>query len=60
MGVGILINTLCNCKILEYQEIIVGRKQLKQLEIEGKPINIFNINAPNSDDINLFCTLETN
>jgi len=58
LGVGILINTACKCKILEYQEIIVGRMQRIQLDIESKIINIFNIYAPNSDDI--LCTLETN
>jgi len=43
LGVGILINAACICKILEYQEIIVGRMQRIQLDIEGKIINIFNI-----------------
>jgi exonuclease III len=58
LGVG--INTSCNCKILEYQEIIVGRMQRIKLEIEEKVINIFNVYAPNNDDINFFNILETN
>lgn len=60
LGVGIFINTSCNCKILEYQEVIVGRMQRIKLEIEEKVINIFNVYAPNNDDINFFNILETN
>ena len=60
LGVGILINKSCNCKVLQYQEIIVGRMQRIQLEIEDKVLNIFNIYAPNNDDINFFNILETN
>jgi len=33
LDVGIPINTSCNCKVLEYQEIIVGRIQRIQIEI---------------------------
>jgi exonuclease III len=60
LGVGIFINTSCNCKILEFQEIIVGIIQRIKVEIEGKVINIFNVYAPNNDDINFFNILETN
>jgi len=60
LGVGILINTSCNCKVLEYQEIIAGRMQRIQIEIEEKILNIFNIYAPNNDTIHFFNTLETN
>ena len=60
LGVGILINTSCNCKVLEYQEIIIGRMQRIQIEIEEKILNIFNIYAPNNDNIQFFNTLETN
>ena len=54
LGVGILINASCNCKILEYQEIVVGRIQRIQLKIEEKVLNIFNIYALNNDDIKFF------
>jgi len=43
LGVGILINTSCNCKVLEYQEIIVRRMQRIQIEIEENIVNMFNI-----------------
>ena len=59
LGVGILINKSCNCKVLQYQEIIVGRMQRIQLEIEDKVLNIFNIYAPNNGDISFFNILET-
>ena len=60
LGAGILISSTCNCKVLEYQEIIVGRMQRIQLEIEERIFNIFNIYAPNNDDVTFFNTLETN
>jgi len=51
LDVGILINTSCNCKVLEYQEIILDSMQRIQIEIEENILNIFNIYLLNNDDI---------
>ena len=60
LGVGIFINKTCNCKVIEYQEIIIGRMQRIQLQIDDNIINLFNVYGPNIDDVKFFDTLESN
>ena len=57
-GVGILINKSCNCDIIEYKEIIVGRMQLIKLHISDSNVILINLYAPNNDDVNFYNSLE--
>ena len=57
-GIAILINDNFNCKIINYEEIIQGRLQSLELEINEHTVTIINIYGPNTDDVSLFNKLD--
>ena len=57
-GIAILINDNFNCKIINYEEIIQGRLQSLEIEINEHTVTIINIYGPNTDDVSLFNKLD--
>lgn len=57
-GVAILINPSLSCSGLTYREILTGRLQALELEINGKEFVLLNVYGPNADDVLYFKTLE--
>jgi exonuclease III len=50
-GIAILINSNCSYKIHKYQDIIQGRLQVLDIEINDKLLTIVNIYGSNKDDV---------
>ena len=54
-----MINKNENVQVVKHTEIIVGRMQSLELNINDKHIMILNVYGPNNDDVHFFETLET-
>ena len=46
------------CKIINYKDVISGRLQILETEIDEKLFTIINLYGPNKDEISLFETLD--
>ena len=57
-GIGILLRPDSPVKILSHTEIIVGRIQKVEAEINNQRFNLFNIYGPNDDDAVFFDILD--
>ena len=53
-GVGILINPKLSFSIKQHREIIIGRLQALELNIEECDVIILNMYGPNVDSVNHF------
>ena len=53
-GVCILINPSVDSSILNYEDIVPGRLQALEMNIDNKTVTILNIYGPNEDNISLF------
>ena len=58
-GLGILINPKLSFSIKQHSEIIIGRLQALELNIEERDIVILNMYGPNTDFVNHFVILGT-
>ena len=56
-GIGILFRSDFPVKIISHKEIIIGRMQLAQVEINDHQYNLFNVYGPNDDDETFYRTL---
>lgn len=57
-GVGILLNINVDYNILQYQEIVEGRLQLLEIEINGNRFSIINVYAPNNNSLHFLNCVE--
>ena len=57
-GVAILINNNFNYNIIEYRDLMPGRLQTLEIEINDKTLTLINIYGPNKDDTSVFENLE--
>ena len=57
-GVAILINNNFNYNIIEYRDLMPGRLQTLEIEINDKNLTLINIYGPNKDDTSVFENLE--
>lgn len=53
-GVGILFRSNVPVKLISYKEIIIGRIQMAEVEINDQRYSLFNIYGPNDDDPTFF------
>jgi exonuclease III len=57
-GVAFLLKNNCNVKILNKEELIIGRLIALEVTINEKAFTMLNIYGPNDDNINIFQMLE--
>ena len=58
-GVCILINPTITPTIIQYEDIVPGRLQAMEINIENKNVTILNIYGPNEDNVILFDKLSS-